>query len=205
MGSLHGHVDTNGIGLRCNDKTFRFLESDVDLIGFPLDGPNGATHNEMRSSTTYFDLLMSKLSWASPIANKTKINTIVTAVNADVVINMIELIRKIAPARWSLYQYWPLSIGSRAADQHAISDESFLLATKSLPKYIGPTYVELNSLSARRLTYPFVSHDGTVYSHDLSDLTAYEALGSIFDDATMLELMKRCGPERQNAISRYSC
>jgi MoaA/NifB/PqqE/SkfB family radical SAM enzyme len=201
---LFVHVDTNGIGLRCNDTTMRLLSSQIDLIGFPLDGPDASTHNNMRSSAAHFDLLLSKLKWALPLARSIKINTLVTAQNANVVAKMGELIREIAPARWSLYQYWPLSNGALSAARHRISDQNFYLATKSLPTQIGPTYVELNPLSARRLTYPFVSQDGTVYCHDLRNLDAYEGLGSVFDDAAMLEVMKRCGSERPEATARYS-
>jgi MoaA/NifB/PqqE/SkfB family radical SAM enzyme len=201
---LFVHIDTNGIGLRCSAKSMRFLESQVDLIGLPLDGPDAATHNRMRSSPAHFDLLMAKLEWLSAIANKMKINTIVTAENGRAVIDMLTLVGQIAPARWSLYQYWPLSTGALVTVQHRISDGDFAEATRGLPQRIGTTCVEVNPLPVRRLTYPFVSQDGSVYVHSGSDLTAYDPLGSIFDDGTVASIMERCGPEREGATSRYS-
>lgn len=46
-------------------------------------------------------------------------------------------------------------------------------------------------------SYPFVSHDGTLYIHDQKDESSYEILGPIFEEAVITELLAKCGTERR--------
>ena len=200
---LFVHVDTNGIGLQCTDKTASLMGERIDLLGLPLDGPRAEIHNQMRSARSHFELVLDRLIWLAPFAHKIKINTFVSSRNANTILEMTPLIESCNPSRWSLYQYWPLSLGRIAAGEHSISNERFLEIVERLPALVGRAQVEINSLPLRRLTYPFVSHEGTIYAHNQNDQSAYESLGPIFDDAVMAELFARCGAERENAASRY--
>ncbi len=202
---LFVHVDTNGIALKPTKENVRLLECEVDLIGLPLDGPNAETHDAMRSSSHHFGQVMQRLEWLRPFRSKTKINTIVTAVNIGSLTGIGDLIRVIAPSCWSIYQYWPLSLGAAAQKDHHLDDGAFCVATASfvVPNCLGPVKVEVNSLASRRLTYPFVGNDGNVYIHSAQSLSEYEVLGSIFDDRTVETLFRRCCSERPSAISRY--
>ncbi len=87
--------------------------------------------------------------------------------------------------------------------RHVISDEHFLTIMGG-PTVIDGVRVEVNPLPVRRLTYPFVSHDGMIYIHDETDESSYEMLGPIFDDAVITELFAQCGTEREEAKSRYA-
>lgn len=200
---LFVHVETNGIGFQCTDGTASLLEGRIGLLGLPLDGPRAEIHNRMRSANSHFELVVNRLAWLAPFMDKVKINTLVSAENVDSIADMVPLIRQYAPSRWSLYQYWPLSLGKSASFEHRISNEQFSLVTTELPTLLGRTRVEVNPLPLRRLTYPFVSHAGIVYLHHPTDTSSYQSLGSIFDDDVVAELFSRCGAERENAVSRY--
>lgn len=202
---LFVHVDTNGIGLRQNVDNARLLSTEIDLIGLPLDGPDAATHGAMRSSPQHFDLLMQRLKWLLPFRAKTKLNTIVTAVNVCTLGMISELVRTINPARWSIYQYWPLSHGIAADAEHHLDDAAFDSATAPIRARgaVGAVHVEVNPLLSRRLTYPFVGSDGALYVHAPAALQDYDVIGSIFEDAAVAELFRRCRSERAVALSRY--
>jgi MoaA/NifB/PqqE/SkfB family radical SAM enzyme len=202
--SLFVHVDTNGIGLQCTDATVSLLTDGIDLLGLPLDGPRSDIHDRMRSTISHFELVLDRLAWLRPFMSMVKINTFVSKCNANTIPEMVPLIARLGPSRWSLYQYWPLSHGKAAMPRHIISDEQFSTTTGRLPATIDRVRVEINPVPVRRLTYPFVSHDGTVYKHDQRDESSYEILGPIFDDAVITELFARCGTEREEAKSRYA-
>jgi len=199
------HIDTNGIALRETSENYRLIESGVDLLGLPLDGSDEMLHGTMRSSPRHFRLVMEKLKWLDGLRAKIKLNTIVTAVNASRLGDLADLVGALQPARWSIYQYWPLSMGAAVWEKHALGDATFRAATGPLATFerLSSIHVEVNSQACRRLTYPFVSHTGELYVHSAVSPRDYEPLGSIFDDAVVAELKRRCGPERSNAQSRY--
>lgn len=203
---LFVHVDTNGIGLRPIYKNYRLVETQIDLLALPLDGPDAVTHGAMRASPQHFGILMERLEWLLPFRHKTKINTIVTAQNVAVLADIARLVGAIAPTRWSVYQYWPLSIGAASEAKHGLSDAAFQAATTDLTSVadLASVHVEVNPRSSRRLTYPFVGHDGMLYLHATDSLREYQVLGSIFDDEVVDELFRRCRPERNIATSRYA-
>lgn len=200
---LFVHVDSNGIGLECTNATLSILSNEIDLLGLPLDGPRPDIHDRIRSAASHFELIIDRLTWLRPFMSKVKINTFVSKRNANTIHEMVPLIARLGPSRWSLYQYWPLSQGKAAIAQHIISDEQFLTTTGKLPTIIDGVRVEVNPIPARRLTYPFVSHDGTVYIHDEKDESSYKILGSIFENAVVTQLLAKCGTEREEAQSRY--
>jgi len=201
---LFVHVDTNAIGLQCTQATVSLLTEGIDLLGLPLDGPRAEIHDRMRSTQSHFEMVVERLTWLRPFMSKVKINTFVSKCNASAIPEMVPLIARLRPSRWSLYQYWPLSHGKRVMTRHVISDEHFLTTMGKLPALIDRVRVEVNPLPVRRLTYPLVSHDGMIYIHDETDESSYRTLGSIFDDTVITELFAKCGREREEAKSRYA-
>lgn len=199
---LFVHVDTNALALRQTPEVAELIAESVDLIGLPLDGSNARIHGAMRSSPGHFDLILRKLAWLDFCVRKIKVNTIVTAANVADLPLLRDLVERLRPARWSVYQYWPLSLGAKAQVSHGIERQSFVSAVASL-EALKHVRMEVNPLPSRRLTYPFVSHEGEVYLHSGSSLSDYEKLGTLFDDRVVDELFSRCGPEREEAKDRY--
>ena len=200
------HVDTNSLAMKQTYETLELLENSVDLLGLPLDGADAEMHGSMRDSAVHFDILMARLDWLKSLRPKTKLNTIVTGANLTSIERIADLVvDEIRPARWSVYQYWPLAEGVNASGAHAISDGEFLAATSNLTARVnGQTTIEVNPLLSRRLTYPFVANDGELYVHSAGPLSSYDTLGSIFDENAVGEIFRRCGAERPAAITRYS-
>lgn len=202
---LFVHVDTNGIAMRPSTKNADLLNTLIDLLGLPLDGPDAQTHGSIRSSPQHFQILLDRLSWILPFRHKLKLNTIVTAENVSLLPEMARLIASIRPNRWSLYQYWPLSDGASVRTDYEVENSVFLESTENLAGLpaLADVKVEVNPLLSRRLSYPFINHEGSLYIHSMESLEEYECIGSIFIDRVVDEMFRRCGAERSNATSRY--
>ena len=201
---LFVHLDTNAIGLRTDSETASVLRQSVDLLGLPLDGPTAAVHDEIQDAEGHFDHLISKVQWAKKQGLQIKINTILTRRNANSVSKMLRVIERLQPVRWSLYQYWPLSLGARAQPEHSITDEEFENSVATFPTNIDQTIVEVNTRLSRRLTYPIVSHAGQVYLHSRENDHAFEVLGSVFEGNAITRALEICSGDRAAAVTRYT-
>lgn len=200
---LFVHVDTNAIGLRMDNATSNIIRQSVNLLGFPIDGASAAVHDAVRNTTGHFDVVVAKARWVRQFGAAIKVNTIVTSRNMEEVEKMFDLIRDLAPTRWSLYQYWPLSHGARAREQYQLTDIAFARMISALPNVLGRTIIESNPRLSRRLTYPIVSHTGEVYVHSRIEISDFEFLGSIFLKGTMERALEICAGDRFVAMSRY--
>lgn len=200
---LFVHLDTNGIGLRRSTDVEVALRSHVDLLGLPIDGPNPFIHGLVRGQPWHFNVVIERMSWLVELGLDVKINTVVTKVNAPSLLQTAELVRSLAPAIWSVYEYWPLSAGGANRNQWDDVGGSLADAIASLPRELGKTRVEINRRHVRRLTYPIVAHDGEVYIHSASNIDGFQPLGSIFDDNVLGMAFSSCAVEREEARSRY--
>lgn len=198
------HLDTNGIGIVHDAWTSHAMRSYVDLIGLPLDGPDAPTHDDVRSASGHFERTLSNIRWAGSIGTNVKINTIVTRVNIARIHEMIGLVHELAPVRWSLYQYWPLSLGAVSRKRYEVDDEEFARLLVDSPINIGRAIVELNPRLSRRLTYPIVSHAGDVYVHSPTQLEEFVLIGSIFSQGVLSRAFDICVGDRPLAKDRYS-
>jgi MoaA/NifB/PqqE/SkfB family radical SAM enzyme len=201
---LFVHLDTNGIGLRMDSETAKTISQTVDLLGLPLDGPTAGVHDAMRSMVGHFDQILEKVRWAVRQGAQIKLNTIVSRVNIDAVPQMLKLVQELAPKRWSLYQYWPLSHGATARLSHDVDNYEFESMVEKLPYRLGETIIEPNSRLSRRLTYPIVSHAGDVYVHSRENIEKFDFLGSIFEHGPLDRALELCAGDRLVAVSRYS-
>jgi MoaA/NifB/PqqE/SkfB family radical SAM enzyme len=201
---LFVHLDTNGVGLRMDSETAQTISQTVNLLGLPLDGPAATVHDAIRSMVGHFDQILEKARWAAKQGAQIKLNTIVTRVNIDAVPQMLKLVQELAPKRWSLYQYWPLSHGAVARLAHDVGDQEFESMVETLPDRLDGTIIEPNSRLSRRLTYPIVSHAGDVYVHSRENNEEFEFLGSIFEDGTLNRALELCSTDRPVAASRYT-
>lgn len=203
LGGVFVHLDTNGIGLRADESTRLVLNEFVDLLGLPLDGPNADVHFSMRGRSGHFEATLDKLRWVAASGVKTKINTIVSRCNLKSMPCMLELISKLSPTRWSIYEYWPLVDGGKSRMAHQLNEGEFAQLFTIIPAAIGSTQIEINPRLSRRLTYPIVSHDGEVYVHSRTDESRFDKLGSIFTSGTLERGFALCVGDRESAALRY--
>jgi MoaA/NifB/PqqE/SkfB family radical SAM enzyme len=203
--NLFVHIDTHGKSLHQSVANLELIEETVDLLGLPLDGSKSQLHDQMRNTLNHFDLVCRRIEWLRPLLSLIKINTVVSAVNAQDMLELGELIKTIAPTRWSLYQYWPLGPAAGVESKYSISNVEFAKVTSILHKAMrdGKPSIEVNHRESRRGTYPIIDHDGNVFVHRKFPLDEFAFLGSIFDSNILQSICSACDSERPEAVTRY--
>lgn len=203
---LNVHVDTHGRSLSHSTVNAELVTGVVDLIGLPLDGPTASIHDSMRGSIGHFDIVMRRLDWLKQIGAKVKINTMVSSQNLDHLLGLAQLIHKLNPWRWSIYQYWPLGPAQAVSETHSVDHAAFSTVAEEasiLVRTNASTLVEVSEQLGRRSTYPIVYHDGSVNVHSVSETNSLTTICSIFDENARRRIDEACGPEREDAKSRY--
>ena len=204
--SLFVHVDTNANCLVKSKQTFSLIRDYVDLIGLPLDGATAHIHDGMRSKDGHFNLVMRCIEWLGPLQNRLKINTMISKRNIQQMFDLCLLINKLAPIRWSIYQFMPIGPATLVSDDYSIGDSHFRAISESLTcsfitnKQIA---VEISDCHSRKCTYPIIHHDGSVYVHSDLSLDGLLQIGNIFDNGIRAKIIKNCKQERSTARSRY--
>lgn len=202
---LFVHVDTHAKSLCQSQANLELVTDVVDLLGLPLDGSESRMHDHMRGSEGHFDLVCRRIEWLSSLRCRLKINTIVSSRNAHDVVNLAKLVSTFAPARWSIYQYWPLGPAARVSGSHTLSDSGFLKCVEEarVSMTTKKTLLEINLPESRRDTYPIVHHNGEVFVHAPSPHNDFISLGSIFAPNALAVICSACIAERPQAQSRY--
>lgn len=202
---LFVHVDTHAKSLHQSQSNLELVSDAIDLLGLPLDGSEPRVHDHMRGSEGHFDLVCRRIEWLSSLRSHIKINTIVSLRNAHDLVNLARLVSSLAPARWSIYQYWPIGPAARVSDNHGLSDSEFLECIEEVSGIIATRklILEINSRESRRDTYPIVHHDGEVFVHASAPHDEFISTGSIFAPNALTSICSACIAERHQAKSRY--
>jgi MoaA/NifB/PqqE/SkfB family radical SAM enzyme len=184
--NLFVHVDTNTKAIR--EKDFNFIHTNIDLLGISIDAI-GQDYDEFRGAKELFehvDNVITGLSNYSPI--KIKINTIVTKENVNKLLAISDYIsNRKSIVRWSLYQFFPLSIAALNKKRYEISDDDFALATENIVPSNSNIQVEKFKFSDRVNGYLFCDEEGNLYTNNIQG--EYIKLFSIFE----LDLEKKMG------------
>lgn len=203
---LFVHVDTHGKGLTPSEDLLTLLHDAVDLLGLPVDGPNSAVHDAMRSTPGHFALVRQRLIWLHTLRDRLKINTLLSARNLASAEQLGRLVASIGPSRWSIYQYWPLGPARGVEAAHRLSSEEFQRAAVHAAGVASTAgvVVEVTREEDRRNTYPIVRHDGVVLVHTQAPQSEIVTIGSIFDSGILERIQDVCVGERSVAIGRYT-
>jgi len=200
------HIDTHGKSLKQSLANTQLVTKTIDLIGLPLDGPNPNVHDDMRNTSGHFEIVMKRLRWLSRIGAKFKINTIVSRRNVDSLLELATHVHDLAPWRWSIYQYMPLGPGARVSTAHSLELAEFQSAIGRVREKFGlqhKSLIEVSDKDSRRMTYPIVHHDGTVFVHSKERVDSLQHVCSVFDPQARQAIDEICGPERAAALTRY--
>jgi len=202
---LFVHVDTNGIGLWKDPSKESLVETAIDLLGLPLDGHAAELHDAMRGTPGHFGVVTTCLARLARFKRKLKINTLVSSRNLYMVPEIARVVASLEPARWSLYQFWPLGGRAASALADSITNDQFLEAAARLGGQtdLMGTAVEAVPAGERRLAYPLVAHDGSVYVHAAAPASGFAPIGSVFDDAAVEQAFALCRSGRSEFASRY--
>ncbi len=201
---LFVHVDTHAKALLRNDGNLDLLKETVDLLGLPLDGSAPSIHDAVRASPGHFEIVNKCIQWLGPLRQRLKLNTIVTGQNVQDISSLAESVMTLRPARWSIYQFWPLGPAQNAAAAHQLGDDIFEQVASSLGQLLrhSPFVFEATRRAARLNNYPIVHHDGSVIAHH-ADSQNLVHLGSVFDSDIEEKIKNSFVGERPNAINRY--
>jgi MoaA/NifB/PqqE/SkfB family radical SAM enzyme len=196
------HIDTNGT--RLSNKDYNLVEETTSLIALPLDGPNGEIHAAMRESGDHFQVVLRHLEILRNRTIKVKINTVVSSLNYQSIIEIGEILKSYRINIWSLYQFWPLHNARFEKNKYNLPDAFFDNLIKEILTSKNPFRIEPGPIRERYGTYLFVSHTGSLYTHDQNSTSEYKVLGSIFDDST-IELWQQLHGHsiREQARTRY--
>lgn len=179
---LFVHIDTNGIGIKENSNTQKYIDEYVDLIGLPLDGATASIHNLMRSSEIHFELILKKIEWFSSIKNKLKINTLLSKLNINDLEKFANLIKMINPKIWSIYQFWELNNEENIIKKYSLDNDIFMDKTRFIKSRFEnlDIKIEIAYKNKRVKKYPIVDNNGNVYIHNEDNLMTN--LGSVFQE-----------------------
>ena len=176
--NLFVHVDTNTKAIRETD--FEFVHRNIDLLGISIDAI-GQDYDEFRESERLFeqvDNVINRLSNDSQ--TKIKINTIVTKENVDKLLAISDYISsKKSIVRWSLYQFFPLSIAATNKERYEISEIDFELSTAKIELSNSNIILEKFKFSDRVNGYLFCDEEGNLYTNTIQG--QYIKMFSIFD------------------------
>jgi MoaA/NifB/PqqE/SkfB family radical SAM enzyme len=202
---LFVHVDTHGLGLRETPDNLELLWHAVDLLGLPIDGSSADVHDAMRGAPGHFNRIRQKIQWLGDMRTRLKVNTVISKVNLHDIRSLSTHIASIRPARWSIYQFWPLGPAQTVQTSYSMPDEDFdrageLIRMEDLNQ---GTIVEINAKESRRNTYPIIHHDGEVFVHAAAE-NAFVGLGNIFTSNAIERALDWTGPEREFARTRYT-
>ena len=202
---LFVHIDTHAITLSESIENAELLENHVDLIGLPLDGSASHIHDLMRGAVGHYELINNKFAWVKTHSIAIKLNTIVSSINKDDLENLSQLILKLQPDRWSIYQFWPVGPAKEFAAKHTLNDREFWENINKLDfvPFENITVIEVNTAESRRSTYPILNHNGQVYVHHEYPTDEFQYVGSIFDKEIYNKIAGFCNQEREQATSRY--
>lgn len=120
-------VDTNGLILSNRKGLLEKVAPRIHQLGLSLDGSSAQTHDAFRATRHSFDAAIDLIERSKDFNYKLKINTIVTAENAEDIPNMVDVL---APSckqidRWSLDQFIPFNRGELNQDRYLISNEAY--------------------------------------------------------------------------------
>ena len=115
--------------MNIDEKIMRKVLDIFDWVTFSLDAPNQEIQSLMGRNARHFERILMLLEYMNDvnIQNKIKINTVVSAINADYMIELYMLLCKYNVKRWKIFRFLP-SRGSAFENRakYYISTECFL-------------------------------------------------------------------------------
>lgn len=123
-------LTTNGILLENNDEDLFFLLRQLDWLTFSLDGADDVVQSKMSRNKYHASRVMKLLEISHNYSErkcKLKLNTVISSVNSEEIISIVDIVNRYNIERWKLFQFTPVR-GSAEKNQniYSISDEKYL-------------------------------------------------------------------------------
>lgn len=188
---LQSAVDTNG--LLASEQGLRELELVLDRISLPLDGDNARTQYLMRGSPVLYDNTLQLMRVIDGLDIDLKVNTLVTRINKDEIMNIGRLLEKHDISQWSVFQFNPVNRGRSYQSELDISNEEFSRIEDRIRRYEFPFRVKI-SRKKNEDTFFIISPQGIAYSvinrenHFFGDLKTQGVEEALANHPKLLEL-----------------
>lgn len=173
-------ITTNGILLTdiidnqiiINTKLIEQLLQLFDWITFSLDGSNSKIQNKMGRNSLHFDRIISILEYLSQngYPNKIKINTVVSKINANCIVDLYKLLCKYNVKRWKIFRFLP-SRGNALEykDKYYISEDTFIRIINEIDKQNTQIRITINGHDNFDNSYITISSEGNlvIFNNDI--------------------------------------
>lgn len=174
-------MSTNGILLK--DELLDFCLENLEWLSLSLDGATDAIQNEMTRGSGHLKRVLDILDYAVLYKKrkcKLKINTVVSRVNKEYILEIADLIAYRSINRWKIFQFVPLRGNATFYNEKfAITDDEFSQVVMKIQEYLKNEEVVL-SISGREnieSAYFVIFPNGDIkISTDLKDTVLGNAL-----------------------------
>lgn len=138
-----------------------FQLRNFDLVGLSIEGATAETHRAMRGPKASLDDTLNAARVVAGAGVQLKIGTVVSAVNADDLPALAELVQELRPAVWRLYQYSQRGEQNVGQHRHRLPDEEFHRLAERAARLAAPVPVA-SSAEAQTAGCLIVDPAGTV-------------------------------------------
>ena len=140
-------MNTNG-SLLARRMAQGFGLQQFDVVGLSIDGSTPEIHRAMRGPQADLDevLAAAELVARSP-GTRLKIGTVASAVNQDDLPALAQLVRRLQPDVWRLYQYSSRGWQNIGQQRHHLPEDVFLRLAEQAADLVAPVPVALSTES----------------------------------------------------------
>ena len=178
-------VTSNGILLDENVEEYKFLLENLNRLTFSLDGSNNGIQAKMSRNESHAARVLDLLEFAMLYDQKQcrmKLNTLVSKINSNDILNIAALVKKVRVERWKLFQFSP--IRGNAIDYQIkfdISDDEFKKVVNDVTEALREQEIIISESGRQDLesAYFVIFPNGEVR---LSHETGESVLGNMLDD-----------------------
>lgn len=156
-------LDTTGVALGKWLRDPDFAQA-VTTLGLPLDGHDEATQAAFRKSREpqLHRLLAETAADAVVRGMHVRIHTVVSRSNVHALDKIGSVVRKIRPAQWTLYQWWPRRASTKLIGELSVSQPEFESAVSAARASCPDIDVHAYAAGAREFMNFFVQSNGQV-------------------------------------------
>lgn len=152
--------------VKINEEMLKKVLELFDWVTFSLDAPNREIQSMMGRNPMHFDRVVAILEYLNDIdyQNKVKINTVVSKVNIDYILDLYKILCGYSVKRWKIFRFLP-SRGNALEfrDKYYISENIFLSKVQEIDKcnnMIKKMKISVNGYDTFDNSYITISSEG---------------------------------------------
>lgn len=177
-------MTTNAILLETEDKCEFFFEN-LDWLSLSLDGADNALQAKMGRNERHVTKVKKVLLFSQSCNGrkcKIKINTIVSKINKNNIIDLVKVIKDYSVDRWKLFQFTPLrGLAAESRQMFEISDQEYVNIIKEVKEMLGKKecILSVSDCTSIQKAYFVIFPNGDIR---ISDHYKEKLLGNVLKD-----------------------